>query len=171
MHIFRDSGGELKTFLSDEALPEIGEVWHGRRVDVLSLDMGKGLRFNVNEVLLEGHPAIAKLAHSENYIRQMENETVAYWHLTENQDPDNPRRAQIPRPPNQNGRIMGYLLEKLEGARAGPDDLPQCEELLRRVHTIGLVHGDVNRHNFIVDRVGGKRVRLVDFECAYDFDD
>jgi hypothetical protein len=34
-----------------------------------------------------------------------------------------------------------------------------------------LVHGDVNRHNFLVDRIGGSGVRLVDFENVKKFDE
>jgi serine/threonine-protein kinase RIO1 len=35
---------------------------------------------------------------------------------------------------------------------------------------MGLIHGDVNRHNFIVDRSNG-HVRMIDFEHAGNFDE
>lgn len=34
-----------------------------------------------------------------------------------------------------------------------------------------MVHGDVNWYNFLVDRVSGSSVRLVDFEHTEDFDE
>jgi tRNA A-37 threonylcarbamoyl transferase component Bud32 len=58
---------------------------------------------------------------------------------------------------------MGILLERLEGDFALVEDLPACANALRRLHKIGLVHGDVNRYNFVVDKQS-KSVRMVDFE-------
>jgi serine/threonine protein kinase len=40
--------------------------------------------------------------------------------------------------------------------------LPACDIALRELHTLGLIHGDVNRHNFIIDETG--RARIIDFE-------
>ena len=66
---------------------------------------------------------------------------------------------------------MGMLIEKLEGGRrAGIEDISACEAVVRRLHTLGIVHGDVNRHNFIVDKQSGI-VRLIDFESAQDYTD
>jgi tRNA A-37 threonylcarbamoyl transferase component Bud32 len=49
----------------------------------------------------------------------------------------------------EGGRVMGMLIEKLEGGRrAGIQDISGCEAVVRRLHTLGIVHGDVNRHNF-----------------------
>ena len=63
------------------------------------------------------------------------------------------------------------LLEKVDGERACVNDLARCEALLRRLHRLDLVHGDVNRHNFLVDRISESGIRLVDFEHAEDFDE
>lgn len=64
---------------------------------------------------------------------------------------------------------MGMLIEKLEGRRAGT---------FRRarmwwggyIHVLEIVHGDPNRHNFVVDEQNGI-VRLIDFENARDYSD
>ena len=70
----------------------------------------------------------------------------------------------------ENGRVIGFLLEKIEGEVASIEELPACEKVLRRLHAMGLVHGDVYRHNFVVNRsVGG--VCLVDFEHAREFNE
>lgn len=47
---------------------------------------------------------------------------------------------------------MGMLLERLEGVVPSIDDLSACEEALCRFHRTGMIHGDVNRHNFLLDR-------------------
>ena len=58
---------------------------------------------------------------------------------------------------------MGILLERLEGEFASLEDLPECASTLRRLQEIGVVHGDANRCNFLVDRQS-KKVKMVDLE-------
>lgn len=60
---------------------------------------------------------------------------------------------------------MGFLLERLEGRFASGQDLNVCEAALRKLHGLGLLHGDVNRYNFIVTQEG---VKLLDFERAQE---
>lgn len=61
---------------------------------------------------------------------------------------------------------MDLLLEKLEDRRnAGIDDLPDCERALERLHNLGVLHGEVNRHNFLVANDG---VKLIDFERSQE---
>ncbi|KAI1271329.1 alpha-galactosidase A [Xylaria sp. FL0933] len=62
---------------------------------------------------------------------------------------------------HENGRIVGFLLEKIEGRSASSQDLSVCETALRKLYELGLVHGDVNRYNFLVTEEG---VKLLDFE-------
>lgn len=70
----------------------------------------------------------------------------------------------------EQGRTIGFLLEKVEGNFASLADLAKCEAALRRLHGIGLIHGDANRYNFIVDASTGD-VRLIDFEHADVYDE
>lgn len=63
----------------------------------------------------------------------------------------------------ENGRVIGVLLEKIDGSPAGIDDLPKCEALVRSLHGQGLIHGDVNRYNLMVNN---DMVKAVDFEHA-----
>jgi tRNA A-37 threonylcarbamoyl transferase component Bud32 len=48
------------------------------------------------------------------------------------------------------------------------DDLAACSESLGRLHRLGIVHGDTNRYNFLINADG---VTMVDFECARRSDD
>ncbi|CAG8359027.1 unnamed protein product [Penicillium salamii] len=61
----------------------------------------------------------------------------------------------------ENGCIMGFLLEKIEGRADSIQDLKTCETALERLHGLGIFHGDANRSNFLVT---GERVKLLDFE-------
>lgn len=56
---------------------------------------------------------------------------------------------------------MGFVLEKVEGRLATIEDLSCCRSVLQRLHDHGLVHGDINKYNFIVQN---NTVRLIDFE-------
>ncbi|KAF2964766.1 hypothetical protein GQX73_g8802 [Xylaria multiplex] len=155
----RNEDGSLAVFAYHEPLQEITFTWHEKRIDVLSLPRIKRLRSGVFETLYEGRAAVAKIARFEWQIPSLTRETWAYCflgHLTEN------------------GRVMGFLMEKLEGRFACLDDLTQCAALLKRLHglgDLGLVHGDVNRYNFIVEECYRGCVRLVDFEHAQDYDE
>jgi RIO-like serine/threonine protein kinase len=63
---------------------------------------------------------------------------------------------------------MGMLIEKLEGRMARIEDISACEAIVRWLYTLGIVHGDLNKHNFVVDEQSGV-VRLIDFENAKDY--
>ncbi|KAG5752783.1 hypothetical protein H9Q70_004591 [Fusarium xylarioides] len=175
MTISQDENGSLTSVISMDPLPEIRTAWHEQHVDVLTLKSTRRFRSGVHEVQYNDAPAIAKIACFEWEIRRIERETWAYSLLEDHQS-QHPNESLIA--PKflahltENGRIMGLLLEKVDGESACADDLEHCETLLRRLHRdLGLVHGDVNRYNFLVDRVSGRSVRLVDFEHAEDFNE
>ncbi|KAJ8123737.1 hypothetical protein ONZ43_g381 [Nemania bipapillata] len=100
---------------------------------------------------------IAKIASFEWELPRIEQETRAYQ-LLEGSGLAPRFLAHI----HENGRIMGFLLEKLEGRSASIQDLSGCEAALRKFYELGFVHGDVNRYNFLVTEDG---VKLLDFEC------
>lgn len=179
MAVFRTPSGAVASKISTDPLPGVQTVWHERRVDVLSLKRTICLRSGVHEVLYNDAPAIAKIACFPWDIRRIEAESWAYGVLAHHKS-QHPYDEQPPIVPislghlTENGRVMGISLEKVDGEAARIADLADCEAVLPRLHGIGLVHGDPNRHNFVVDRgPGGRvaRVRLVDFEHADEFDE
>lgn len=99
---------------------------------------------------------IAKIARFEWEIPRAEQETRAYQ-LLEGSGLAPRFLAHV----HENGRIVGFLLEKTEGRSASIQDLSACETALGKLHELGLVHGDVNRYNFLVTEEG---VKLLDFE-------
>lgn len=162
----------LEASVTNDRLAEVETLWHHTKIDVLSLKYTKMYKSSVSEVIYHGSPAIAKIAPFEWEIPRLERETWAYSILDEERQHD--ERLEIA--PHvlghltEGGRVIGLLLEKLEGEFAGPEDLIDCRHTLGRLHEMGLIHGDVNRYNFIVDRKTGK-VRMVDFEHAAALDE
>jgi hypothetical protein len=173
MIISRDGNGSLTSIVSSDPLPEIESTWHETRINVLDLKRTRRFRSGVHEVEYQGAPAIAKIACFEWDIDQIQRETWAYFILTPHQS-EHPDESLIA--PEflghltENGRVMGFLLQKFDGEPACVNDLNNCEALLRRLHSLGLIHGDVNRNNFLFDRVSGRAMRLIDFEHTEEFD-
>jgi len=58
---------------------------------------------------------------------------------------------------------MGFLIERIEDRHGNIGDLGSCQSIVKRLHSLGIVHGDLNRHNFII---GPSRTTLIDFENA-----
>ncbi|KAK1973855.1 alpha-galactosidase A [Colletotrichum cereale] len=166
-NISRDqTTGDLKTSLSNRTLVGVKCQWHHTQVDCLELEKTKQLTAMAFEAL--PHPTlpikppspatiIAKIARFEWELPRIEQETRAYQLLKGS--------GLAPRflaHVHENRRIMGFLLEKLEGRSASIQDLSRCETALGKLHNLRLIHGDVNRHNFLVTKEG---VKLLDFEC------
>ena len=174
MTISRDENGSLTSTISMDPLPEIECPWHDVRVDVLSLRRGERFKSGVHEVQYNGAPAIAKIACFEWDIPRIEHETWVYSILASHgrQHPnDPPIGPRFLGHLTENNRIIGFLLAKLNAEPASIEDLPNCEALVRRLHGLKLIHGDVNRYNFLVDRISGGKTHLIDFEHVMDYDE
>lgn len=143
-------------------LPKIMHIWHPHKMDHLDLQVGQKLRTNVYEAATHG-PAeptiIVKFARFSWEIPQLDAETSAYeWikghsigpnflgHLTEE------------------GRAIGFMIERITDCRhAGPEDLPLCQQVLSKLHQLGIKHGDINKHNFLIQ---DQKAILIDFDSA-----
>ncbi|KAI0536709.1 hypothetical protein GGR58DRAFT_378695 [Xylaria digitata] len=162
-HISKDpsTGRPVFSRTTNQVLPRVESTWHPTQIDHLELKKLERLRQNIHLVThpLFNRPVIVKFAEFPWRIPYYEAETTAYeWiegagvsskflgHLTEA------------------GRVIGFILENIGDARtAGPEDLKACQAALARLHSLGIKHGDINKHNFLVR--DGKAV-LVDFETA-----
>ena len=173
MRIFRDTYNVLQYTLSSDLLPLIQNIWHPVQIDVLPLPQIERYKSAVREVIHQDRPAVSKIACFDWKISNMENELWAYYIISryKEEHPNLPSIApEFLGHLTENGRVVGMLLEKLEGDFASITDLDRCREALQVVHAMGLIHGDINRHNFIVDRATS-RVRIVNFEHADEFDE
>ncbi|KAJ6788960.1 hypothetical protein PWT90_04197 [Aphanocladium album] len=146
---------------STEILSEIKTDWHPRRVDYLALDDARKLRSNVYEVSCPGFdsPVVAKFARFGWEIPQLEAETLAYsWIEGHKIGPE--FLGHI----TEQGRVIGFLMSNIPQCRhAGPEDFSQCRDALIKLHRLGIMHGDINKHNFLVS---GGGVTLIDFDVA-----
>ena len=148
-----------KTFSS------IKNPWHPTRVDYLSLKLSEQYMANVYEVRCERFdlPLIAKFARFPYETSWYNVETEAYsWIAGHDIGPG--FLGHI----TEGDRIIGFLLEKIEGRHANTDDLEICRRAVQRLHDLGIVHGDLNRHNFLVRK---SEAVLIDFENARKTDD
>ena len=166
-HIWRDeTSGELKTSISNRTLAGVKCQWNHTLVNCLEVEKTKLLTAMTFEAVSHSilpntfqSPAttvIAKIARFEWEIPRIERETRAYQ-LLEGSGLAPRFLGHI----HENGRIMGFLLEKMEGRPASIQDLGICETALEKLHELGFLHGDANRYNFLVT---GDGVKLVDFE-------
>ncbi|SPJ71500.1 uncharacterized protein FTOL_01228 [Fusarium torulosum] len=168
-HISRDeASGDLKTSISNRTLAGVRCRWHHTQVDCLELEKTKQLTamafeavsHSVLPVTLPSATIIAKIARFEWELPRIEQETRAY-RLLEGSGLAPRFLGHI----HENGRIMGFLIEKIEGRSASFQDLSICETALGKLHELGLTHRDVNRYNFLVTEEG---VKLLDFECLLE---
>ena len=155
-----ESGLAVFSEVSKDPLPGITCSWHPLHIDYLELQMGRKLRSNVYEATCPRFSSaiIAKFARFTWEISQLDAETSAYqWinghhigpeflgHLTES------------------GRVIGFVIERIGGGHATPEDLPLCQRALTRLHDLGIKHGDINKHNFLI-RAG--EAIMIDFDNA-----
>ncbi|KAL8726955.1 MAG: hypothetical protein Q9166_006376 [cf. Caloplaca sp. 2 TL-2023] len=140
-------------------LPGITATWHEKYVEYHELEIGEKLMPNVAEAAhAELGDVIAKFARFEWEIAYYQAETEVY-HWLNGHDIGPPFLGHI----TEGGRVIGFLLQKLDGHHAGIEDLARCEDVVRKLHSLDILHSDLNRHNFLVDK---DRIVLIDFETS-----
>ncbi|XXG93890.1 hypothetical protein Hte_000139 [Hypoxylon texense] len=142
-------------------LPGIKSTWHPTHIDYLELKQLNRIRQNVHEVThpLLDRPGVVKFAPFPWQILYFEAETTAYeWIDGTGIGP------RFLGDVTEAGRVIAFVVYHIDGARtAGPEDLEACQGILARLHSLGIGHGDINKHNFLV-RNG--EALLIDFEAA-----
>ncbi|KAJ5211655.1 uncharacterized protein N7498_003301 [Penicillium cinerascens] len=142
-------------------LPGIPDIWHPAQVDHLELHVENQLRSNVLEVACDRFDSvvIAKFARFPWELPRLEAESAVYkWleghgigpaflgHLTEE------------------GRVIGFIMARITHSRhPTPGDIDVCRLALLKLHKLGIKHGDINKHNFLLHN---GNVTLVDFDSA-----
>jgi predicted Ser/Thr protein kinase len=147
-------------------LQGVTNAWHPTTIDYLQLALGNKLRSGVYEVTcakLHG-TVIAKFALFEWEVDAVDEECAAYQWI-EGKGVGPKFLGHI----TEGGRVIGFLVEKVIGARhATIDDLAACSKALESLHQLDIEHGDINKHNFLINDDG---VTMIDFETARKSDD
>ncbi|KAF1955684.1 hypothetical protein CC80DRAFT_593898 [Byssothecium circinans] len=60
-------------------------------------------------------------------------------------------------------QVVGFLMEALNGRHPRAEDLERCQDAMLQLHARGVVHGDLNKYNIIIE---GHIPKFVDFEAA-----
>lgn len=147
-------------------LDGITYTWHPRCIDFLELKKLDRLRQNIQRVShpLFDTPIVVKFAEFPWQIPRFEAETTHYEWI-EGKDIGPEFLGHV----TEAGRVMGWLMEDLGDAHsAEPGDLAACQEILGRLHSLGVKHGEINRFNFMVR---GDKALLIDFETAENCSD
>jgi predicted Ser/Thr protein kinase len=156
-HIFRQPP-RIIVEPSNVTLKGVATRWHQNVVDIRSLIVEKRLSTRVHVVKYHSKSVVAKIARFEFEVPQVETETAVYQVIDGHGIGPTFLGHLI-----EHNRVIGFLIERMDGHRAGIADLGTCQAAVDRLHSLGIVHGDLNRHNFIVSPSGAT---LIDFENA-----
>jgi predicted Ser/Thr protein kinase len=151
------SSGEITS--SHHQLKGVETIWHTNKIDVTTIPVVREMKTGVYKVIYGEGFAVAKIARFEFEVPYIEKETRVYRDIDGRGIGPKFLAHLI-----ENGRTMGFLIEYLVFRSPSKEDLSACIAVLRRLHSLGLVHGDVNRNNFLI--MDGY-ARLIDFDsCA-----
>jgi len=136
-------------------------LWHPNSFDYLSLSIGERLNIKIYVVSsLEFEkpefekPIIAKFARSPYEIGYYTAETQAYsWIDGHHIDPKFLGYL------TEESWVIGFVIEHMEGRHATISDLPACEAIVGKLHGLGIVHGDLNKHNFLTSDKQAEELR------------
>lgn len=162
----KTTGEPVFSKLTKSNLPGIGDTWHDTTVDYLELEFQERIRQTLHRVTHPdfSQPILAKFAQFPWEIPYFAAETTSYQWIH--------GRGIGPRflgHIHEAGRVIGFLLEELPHVRAAePGDLALCQRSLQELHDLGIKHGDINKHNFLISN--GRAV-LIDFESAQRCED
>lgn len=162
--------GRLQVELSNPDMPQVEELWHPSLIDILELQTIEHRRRCVHECTWKSDPSqhpslrfngpmIAKMAHFPWHITSMQRETTVYRALQGTQ-----LAPRVLGHICEEGRVVGILLEKIEGHHPRLEDLEACQTALGRLNDLGIAHRDCHQYNFIVTE--DNRVVLIDFETS-----
>jgi predicted Ser/Thr protein kinase len=178
-HIARHPQTQLGFFARYEKVeqPSVTNLWHPECIDRLDLRLRERIRSNIYTATLADWAHDKSLGEEEVVIKFARFPWEMHYFVDETSIYETIEGSSIG--PGFYGhlregdRVTGLVLEHIKDARhAGPEDLSECREMLGRLHNLGILHGDVNRFNFLVRKVDGtKNVTIIDFESARDCSD
>ncbi|TGJ83157.1 hypothetical protein E0Z10_g5617 [Xylaria hypoxylon] len=142
-------------------LAGVENLWHYTEIDHLELKKVDCMRQHIHLVThpLFNSPVVAKFIEFPWQTPDFEVETTVYeWIAGQEIGPEFLGHIM------EAGRCIGFIVEYIDGARtAEPADLLACQSALAKLHSVGIIHNDINKYNFLVR---DEKAILIDFESA-----
>jgi predicted Ser/Thr protein kinase len=148
-------------------LQGVTSTWHAGRFDheklALYVDQNDGRQNNSKIYMptqrLSGRLIVVKIAQHEDDIPKIAIECEIYERI-QNKDIAPEFLGYV----TEQDRIIGFAIERIDGAReATEDDVDECDAVLKRLHHLGIAHGDTHGLNFLIK---DDRAWLIDFETS-----
>jgi hypothetical protein len=131
-------------------------------LNVLDLTMVSRISDRISRVKYKGETWILKVARFKHEIPALQQEVSIYSTLTSTDFRLAPKFIGFVYEEIK-ARTVGFLMEEILGQPPDIRNLKDCEETVRLLHTCGIVHGDLNRYNFLMTEQGAK---IFDFEVS-----
>ncbi|GAB1208705.1 hypothetical protein APSETT445_007456 [Aspergillus pseudonomiae] len=131
-------------------------------VDLLDLTTVSRISDRISCVKHGGESCILKVARFKHEIPALQREVAVYSSLTLSGFPHAPKFIGFVYEETK-FRVVGFLMESITGKPPGVQNLRDCTETVRLLHAYGIVHGDLNKYNFLITEHGAK---VFDFENA-----
>lgn len=121
----------------------------------------------ISRVTCDGVTRILKIARFKHEISALQREVSIYYTLTSSGFPLAPKFIGLVYEETKT-RTIGFLMEEVFGTPPDIQNLEDCIKTARLLHTFDIVHGDLNRYNFLMTQNGAK---VFDFEVSVPKDD
>jgi hypothetical protein len=135
--------------------------------NLLDLTRIRRISDRVSLVSQSEQKGMLKIARFEHELEALSTEVKAYSILQAHHSALAPKFLGYVYEEEDN-RVIGFLMEVLHGSHPQSRDQQVCEAAIQQLHGIGIVHGDLNKYNILIE---GDTVKFVDFEVATFRDD
>ncbi|KAK7211041.1 hypothetical protein V2G26_018219 [Clonostachys chloroleuca] len=127
--------------------------------DISTLRVLRQTKYRTSEVLYNGTASFLKIARFPHEIQWVIREIQAYHTLAGS--PLVPKLLAYVSESSSLERVIGFLVEKIEGRYPTTEDLELCQQSLRQLHSF-LIHGDLCKYNILITQEGLKFIDLED---------
>ncbi|KAI1909784.1 hypothetical protein LOZ39_004648 [Ophidiomyces ophidiicola] len=109
-------------------------------------------------VMCDGEICILKIAKFKHELSYLHQEISVYLKLSDFAQA--PKFVGVVYEETKN-RTIGFLIEAISGRHPDINDFEACKKTVDLLHTHGIIHGDLNRYNFLINNHGAQ---IFDFE-------
>ncbi|KAF2183892.1 hypothetical protein K469DRAFT_581072 [Zopfia rhizophila CBS 207.26] len=139
----------------------------GQYYNLLNLTRIRRISDRVSLVSQNHRKCMLKIARFEHELEALSTEIRAYSILQAHHSTLAPTFLGYVYEEEEN-RVIGFLMEVLQGYHPHLRDQQLCKDAIQEFHEIGIVHGDPNKYNILVE---GDTAKFIDFEEATFWDD